>query len=207
MKIAMMNSDYRKFIEKYQRNLPFKDESLRLEAKRQGVSVISNEVGEFLAFYLKNKIVEEVVEIGSGYGYSTKLLHLLLPKANIVSLERHIPRYEVAKDFLSHPNIEFVLGDGQDYLAKRKKKIDLLFLDGSKPHYVYFLQEALAHMNKGSLLIADNIFARGLSYDSKCDRRHRTLQRRMHAFLELVFEEFHATILPIDDGLLIGEKK
>lgn len=200
-------SDRRAFIQKYQKNLPFKDEDLRQRADKVGVSVLSDEIGEFLAFYLKNKSIKEVVEIGSGYAYSTKLLHILLPQANIVSLERHAPRYEIAKKLLDHPRVNFILGDGQTYLRQRKRGIDLLFLDGSKPHYCFFLQEALPLMKKGSILIADNIFGRGLSYDKKSEKRHGTLQRRMEAFLDLAFEEFDATLLAVDDGLLIGEKK
>lgn len=200
-------SDRQAFIKKYQRNLPFKDEELRQRASEVGVSVLSDEIGEFLAFYLKNKSIKEVVEIGSGFAYSTKLLHILLPEANIVSLERHKPRYEIAKKLLNHPKVHFILGDGQSYLNKREKGIDLLFLDGSKPHYCFFLEEALPLMEKGSLIIADNIFGRGLSYDKNSEKRHGTLQRRMGVFLELAFKEFDATLLDLDDGLLIGERK
>lgn len=195
------------FIEKYQKNLPFRDEALRQAAAERGVSVLSDDVGEFISFYVSRRSIKEVVEIGSGYGYSTQLLHILLPEANIVSLERYAPRYEIARKNLVHPRVTFIHGDGERYLQDRKEKIDLLFLDGSKPHYVSFLKEALPLLNPSSLLIADNIFARGLSYDEKSERRHRTLQRRMKAFLELAFEEFHAILLPLDDGVLIGEKK
>ena len=200
-------SDRQAFIQKYQKNLAYKDEELRKRAEARGVSVLSDEIGEFLGFYLKNKTNKEVVEIGSGYAYSTKLLHILLPEANIVSLERHAPRYEIAKTLLNHPKVEFILGDGQSYLNQREKAIDLLFLDGSKPHYCFFLQEALPLMKKGSFLIADNIFGRGFSYNKESEKRHGTLQRRMATFLDLAFKEFNATLLPLDDGLLIGEKK
>lgn len=196
----------RKFLEKYQRNLVFKDEDLRKTSQETGVSVISDEIGEFISFYLKDKDIKEVVEIGSGYGYSTKFLHILLPQARIHSLERYEPRYDRAREFLIHDQVEFFLMSGQDYLDKRKDKIDLLFLDGSKPHYIHFLEAALPLMDQGAILLADNIFARGLSYDEDIHRRHKTLQRRMAEFLDLAFKEFHATLLPIDDGLLIGEK-
>ncbi len=202
----METSEKKAFLENYQTNLVFKDEGLRASALEEGVNVISNEIGEFISFYLKNKSIGEVVEIGSGFGYSTKFLHILLPQANIISIERYLPRYERAKSFLVSPKVSFFNMEAQDYLDKREESIDLLFLDGSKPHYVHFLERALLLMPRGSILIADNILARGLSYDLENKRRHRTLQKRMKEFLDLVFREFHATIIDIDDGLLIGEK-
>lgn len=195
------------FLQQYRKNLLFSNEELRQEAASIGVSVLSDEVGEFISFYLRGKEINEIVEIGSGVAYSTTLLHLLFPKANLVSLERYEPRYEMAKKNLVSEQVSFLLEDGEDYLRRRKKAIDLLFLDGSKPHYIHFLELALPMMEKGALLIADNIFGRGLSYEKNIDRRHKTLQKRMSAFLELVFEEFHATLLPLDDGLLIAERK
>lgn len=195
------------FLGQYRKNLPFSDEHLRQEASEIGVSVLSDEIGEFLSFYLHDKLIQEIVEIGSGVAYSTRLLHLLFPKANLVSLERYAPRHALAKEGLQSPQIEFILGDGEEYLKKRKKSIDLLFLDGSKPHYISFLQEALHLLPKGSILVADNIFGRGLSYEENVHRRHKTLQKRMKAFLDLAFKEFHATLLPLDDGLLIAERK
>lgn len=202
----MEKNNRKDFLEAYQLNLAFKDEALRQGAADEGVQVISNEVGEFISFYIKNKGIKEVVEIGSGFGYSTKLLHILLPEARIVSLERYYPRFEKARDSLKDSRVKFINMDALDYLKERKESIDLLFLDGSKPHYIHFLESALPLMSSGSLIIADNILARGLSYDRESTRRHRTLQRRMKEFLDLCFREFHGTILPIDDGLLIGEK-
>lgn len=200
-----MNSR-KNFLEDYQRNLVFKDEALREASQATGVSVISNEIGEFISFYLNNKDIYEVVEIGSGYGYSTKFLHILLPEARIHSVERYFPRYERAREYLVSERVEFFNMSGEYYLAKRKEKIDLLFLDGSKPHYVHFLEAALPLMDRGAILLADNIFGRGLSYEEEVDKRHRTMQRRIREFLDLAFEEFHASLLPIDDGLFIGEK-
>ena len=195
------------FLKQFRKNLIYTDEKLRQEAADLGVSVLSDEIGEFLSFYLKGKEMHEIVEIGSGVGYSTTLLHLLFPKAHLVSVERYEPRHLLAKKNLKAETVSFLHESGEDYLRSREVPIDLLFLDGSKPHYISFLELALPLLKEGSILIADNIFGRGLSYEEDIPRRHKTLQKRMKAFLELVFEEFHASLLPMDDGLLIAERK
>lgn len=194
------------FLEEYLQ--PFTKEHRRLKerAYELGVLVIEDEVAEFLSVYLKDKPIRTLVEIGTGLGYSSKLFRSILPQATIHSVDRSKDRLALAKENLKDDCIELHESDGIEFLENFNEPIDLLFLDGAKSQYEHMVRACLDNITKDGIIITDNIFVRGKAYE-EVEKRHRTVQRRMQAYLAWMFKAFDSHLIDIGDGLLVSRKK
>ncbi|WP_459128812.1 O-methyltransferase [Guggenheimella bovis] len=179
--------------------------SMQHAANELGVSALEADVAEFLLFFLKGLKKKHVVEVGTGVGYSAMLFRKIFPQASIVTIDRVEKRQDKAKEFLAE-NIRFILSEGTACLTEFTEPIDLLFLDGAKAQYLSMLKAAEKNFTEDILIIADNIFARGKSYEV-VNHRFRTLQNRMKSFLDYVDTNYEMVILNIGDGLLLARKR
>ncbi len=204
-----MLSSKEKFIDIYRKNTPFVDREYIKFSKELGVISIEDDVIELISYIAKINNFKNVLEVGSGIGYSTKILSKVMPEASIISLEKNEERAEYAKRYTSDcKNVEIINDDAITYLKNSKKQIDFLFLDGAKSKYLEVLDLATPLMIKGSVIIADNIFIRGKMYSEDLNRRNRTMVKKLKLFLESIFsEEFDSILIPISDGVIYAKKK
>lgn len=201
-------SDKDLFLDKYRVNISFNDDEYINFSKSKSVIVLEDEIAEIILFILKTNKINSLVEIGSGTGYSAKLFSTVIDSKNIVSVESDYERYKLAKEYNKDNDIEFKNLEGSEYLKNRKEKIDLLFLDASKSHYLEFLNSAEHLIKTNTIILADNIFARGITYDRNIKKRHRTIQNKMKLFLNEIFsEKYNTVLLDIGDGLVYAKRK
>ena len=53
-------------------------------------------------------------------------------------------------------------GDAKEIVPALTGKYDLIFLDGPKAHYIHMLNDCIRLLNKGGLLVADNVLYKGM---------------------------------------------
>ncbi len=172
------------------------------------IPIIEDEVIDFLTFYLRHLDVKYILEIGTGYGFSAAIFRKSFPDASITTVERREKNFLIAKKLLKEMDITVVNMDASDYIELRKEKIDLLFLDGAKSHYKELFDKARTLLSSGSIVISDNIYARGITFGDHVDKRNRTIKRNMNRFIDEIFkEDYESYIIPIGDGLAITRIK
>lgn len=191
------------FLDKFKTDFCIEIKKIKEISLKDNIPIIEDDIAEFLSFYLKNKYFENILEIGTGYGYSISIIEKYVKYENIVSLEKDINRYNIAKKNLRNVNVLNL--NALDYLDDRKEKINLFILDGAKSHYLEILKKAEKLFANDIYIIADNVFSRGLTYE-EVKKRNRTIKRNMNEFLEYIKNNYDMTIIDIGDGLLIARK-
>ena len=115
---------------------------------------------ETLTLKTKAKII---LEIGTSAGYST--LHLAngakRNKGKVITLENFSPKINLAKKFIEQSgldNIFIIKGDAVHTLKNwGGETFDLVFLDADKENYSQYLRLLTPILNKGAIIVADNI--------------------------------------------------
>jgi predicted O-methyltransferase YrrM len=88
--------------------------------------------------------------------------------------------------------------------ARHYEGIEILFIDIDKKDYLHAAESLLGNLAPHGMVIADNALWYGRVLDKDPDEDTRGIM----AFNEFMAsrEDFHTTILPLRDGLLLGQK-
>ena len=143
-----------------------------LESLKNNVFPISYSVARLLYMiaYLVSIRQKDVcvVEVGTGYGFSTLWLAKGLADANsngiVYSFDVRSDRIEVAERYVRRAGLDkYVRFFKCNFLECLKdiqvEHIDLAFIDGRKDEYVAYLRALLPYLRKGSILIAHNVIS------------------------------------------------
>lgn len=105
---------------------------------------------------------KNILEIGTGIGYSAYIMHLANPEARIITIEQEKDRCDLAQKYLrEYSNIEVVESRAEDILEKfGDEKFDLVFYDGYAPR-LFFLKQFERLLTKGGVLISANSQKKG----------------------------------------------
>ncbi len=177
--------------------------------------IIRENTAAILTTLISLKKPSKILEAGTSIGYSSLVFAFQLKKLGvdfkIDTVEIDESKAEIAKNNFKRAgfsNIRPVVGDSVEVFRCLEGKYDMIFLDSSKSHYVEMLPECKRLLNKGGLLVADDIVFYGKSYDKPEDapHKHRTIVSNLRDFVENIKndDEFTAFVDPIDDGILIA---
>ncbi|NJL31780.1 MAG: methyltransferase [Phycisphaerales bacterium] len=151
----------------------------------------------------------KVVEIGTLYGYSSYYLSQACDK--LYALEIDPKSYEIAKQFhadMGVNNVEIILGDAKKTLIDLQKQgpFDAVFIDADKQGYLDYLEWAIKNLRKGGLVIADNMFLSGATYDTTDPGYGKNSAVILRQFQQRISDKniFSSTIFPSHDGLAVG---
>ena len=168
--------------------------------------------GRFLSFISKLQQPKLIVEIGTYTGYSALCLaEGLAEDGKLISIDANEETSAFAKSFIQQTEfvnkIELVLGDAKDFIPTFKDSIDLVFIDADKKNYLNYYHLVIDKLNKGGLIIADNVLWSGKITMPESDMDKETLS--LHKFNQFVQQDKRVEniLLPIRDGLMIVRKK
>ncbi len=168
--------------------------------------------GRFLSFISKLQQPKLVVEIGTYTGYSALCLaEGLAENGKLISIDVNEETSAFAKSFISKTEyankIDLVLADAKDYIPTIKESIDLVFIDADKKNYLNYYHLVIDKLNKGGLIIADNVLWSGKITMSESAMDKETLT--LHQFNQFVQQDSRVEnmLLPIRDGLMVVRKK
>ncbi|ABO49974.1 O-methyltransferase, family 3 [Desulforamulus reducens MI-1] len=186
------------------------------EAKDKIIPIVEPEIGHLLYWLAFTKGSQKVLEIGTAIGYSTLwLAKAVLPRGGrITTMEINEPRADAARKFFKkagvEQQIELVFGDARELLYTQNGTYDFIFLDAAKGKYIEFLDKCIELLEPGGLLVAEDVFMRGMVISGEIDkRRNKTAVSRLKAYLKLVMEHnlLETVVLPVGDGVAISTKK
>ena len=195
-------------------------QELEREALTEGVPVIRTQTQSLLKFFLELKNPRDILEIGTGTGFSASFMATYAPMARITTIEKDSERCRKAEKTLAAwsaanndarmPGGRFRLleADALDVVPALDGKFDFVFLDAAKGQYIHLLPHLKRCMKPGALLISDNIFKEGEILASRfaVRRRDRTIHARMRAFLQALTQDdqFRTILLQEGDGTAVS---
>ncbi|SDZ92991.1 Predicted O-methyltransferase YrrM [Flavobacterium gillisiae] len=107
-----------------------------------------------------------ILEIGTYTGYSALCLcegmqengtlHTIDIKEELIDFQRkHFDKSPWGKQIVQH------LGEAVDIIPKLEVKFDLVFIDADKENYINYFNIILPKMNKGGIILSDNVLWSG----------------------------------------------
>ena len=153
--------------------------SLKLNPVQQEIIDYNNTLGDvkrmqvatsqchFLHLIIKTSNIKNVLEIGTFTGLSALSIALALPDdGKLIALDKNEETHKVALDFFKKANlndkIQTMIKPALDSLDELKNsKFDMVFIDADKMNYKEYYERSLKLLDKGGLIIVDNVLWHG----------------------------------------------
>ena len=195
-----------------------KEEKLLSEIRRETEIKCLNPImlssvfqGNLLSIISKIKNPRKILEIGTYSGYSTLCLaDGLRDDGQIHTIDKneellHIQNKYFDKSIHQKKIIQHT-GNALNIIPNLNLKFDIVFIDADKENYSEYLKMILPNMNKGAVLITDNILWHGkvVNLDKEIDYK----TRKIVEFNKKLANEssLKSIIIPIRDGISIAVK-
>jgi predicted O-methyltransferase YrrM len=161
-------------LEKYINNF-----SLKLNPIQQEIIDYNNTLGDikrmqvatsqchFLHLIIKTSNIKNVLEIGTFTGLSALSIALALPDdGKLIALDKDKETNKIAVNFFKKANlnnkIQTIVKPALDSLDELKNsKFDMVFIDADKMNYKEYYERSLKLLDKGGLIIVDNVLWHG----------------------------------------------
>ena len=186
------------------------DEALRAARARSeeaDLSGVGQEVGALLRFLARTTRARNVVEVGSGGGYSGLwLLGGMDPRGHLTTIDVDRDHQALAQRAFSEARVSdrvrAILGPALSVLPKlADATYDIVFLDAVRGEYPDYLDHARRLLRPGGLLVAASVLGGGRVADPAATDEDT---EGLRAFLAAVHDDaaLHAQIFASGDGLL-----
>ena len=206
-------------IEKYINNFSFKLNSVQKEIidynntlgneKRMQVAISQC---HFLHLIIKISNIKNVLEIGTFTGLSALSIALALPDdGKLTALDKDKETNKIAVSFFKKANqdkkIQTIVKPALDSLDELKKqKYDMVFIDADKLNYKEYYEKSFKMINKGGLIIIDNVLWYGEVLD-KNNNDKITMNIKDFNIHVSNDKRVEKIIIPLGDGMTICRKK
>ena len=136
----------------------------------------------------------------------------------ITTIENWEPRIPVARENFRRAGrerqITLLEGDAGEILPQllsEGKQYDWIFMDAAKGQYGSFFKETIGLLDKGGILLCDNVLQDGDVLESRfaVTRRNRTIHSRMRQYLYDLKHDMRleTALLNIGDGMSLSIRK
>lgn len=174
--------------------------------RAQGFPIIGAQVGRLLHLLARAINAKQVLELGSGFGYSAMWFALAVGAGGqVIMTEGSAANVERARDYFSRAalldRVEMNVGDALESAARYAGPFDIVFCDIDKQAYPQALALARAKLRVGGLLIFDNMLWHGRIL-TETDAQTRAVLETTRALLDAA--DFVTTIVPVHDGQSIS---
>ncbi len=199
-------------------NGSFLDE-LESTCKKGRIPVIRPSMQSLLKVLIAGKAPGSILEVGTAIGFSAILMASCSPAdCKITTVEKYEKRLPLARENIKKSGYEdkiiLIEGDAADVLkdlSGRGLGYDMIFMDAAKGQYLNFFEDSMKLLNKGGMLISDNVLQEGDIIQSRfaVTRRNRTIHSRMREYLYTLTHDdrLTTTLLPVGDGVTISVKE
>jgi len=194
--------------------------SLKLNPVQQEIIDYNNTLGDvkrmqvatsqchFLHLIIKTSNVKNVLEIGTFTGLSTLSIALALPDdGKLVALDKDERTNKLALDFFKKANqdnkIQTIVKPALDSLEELKNsKFDMVFIDADKMNYKEYYERSLTLMDKGGLIIVDNVLWHGEVVDEDNLDKYTINIRDFNTYVAND-KRVEQIIVPLGDGMTV----
>ncbi|HRG17934.1 MAG TPA: O-methyltransferase [Flavobacterium lutivivi] len=168
--------------------------------------------GRVLSMLSKIIAPKNILEVGTYTGYATLCLaEGLSENGTIDTVDNNEELFDFQKKYFEQSawknQIVQHLGNALEIIPALNKKYDLVFIDADKENYINYFQMIVPMMNKGGIILSDNVLWSGkiLGEVKANDKSTKTLLE----YNKLVNEDerVETVLLPIRDGLTVTRVK
>lgn len=187
---------------------------LEQHGRKDGVGVVSRETGRLLSTLVAGMQASRILEVGTGYGYSTLWMAFAQPRmGKIWTVEPDTQRTDVALSYFKRAGeddyIEIFNTPALELLENfPHRNLDIVFIDANVGEYRTYLDLVVPMLKLSGLVVVDDCLLGGRvasAVDDEGDPDVRTMREFDRYFLERT--DLDATILPLGDGTGIGARK
>ncbi len=168
--------------------------------------------GRVLSMLSKIISPKNILEVGTYTGYATLCLaEGLTENGTIDTIDNNEELFDFQKKYFEQSvwknQIVQHLGNALEIIPSLNKKYELVFIDADKENYINYFQMIVPMMNKGGIILSDNVLWSGkiLGEVKANDKSTKTLLE----YNKLVNEDerVETVLLPIRDGLTVTRVK
>ncbi|MDA9234172.1 class I SAM-dependent methyltransferase [Candidatus Pelagibacter sp.] len=162
----------------------------------------------FLHLIIKTSNIKNVLEIGTFTGLSALSIALALPDdGKLTALDKDEETNKIAVSFFKKAKqdnkIQTIVKPALDSLEKLKNnKFDMVFIDADKMNYREYYERSLKLMNKGGLLIIDNVLWHGEVADESNFNKFTVNIREFNDYVSND-NRVEQIIVPLGDGMTV----
>ena len=194
--------------------------SLKLNPVQQEIIDYNNTLGSekrmqvatsqchFLHLIIKTSNIKNVLEIGTFTGLSALSIALALPDdGKLIALDKNEETSKVAKDFFKKAylddKIQTMIKPALDSLDELKNsKFDMVFIDADKMNYKKYYERSLNLLDKGGLIIVDNVLWHGEVADEDNFDKYTINIREFNSYVAND-KRVEQIIVPLGDGMTV----
>ncbi|HSD13446.1 MAG TPA: O-methyltransferase [Flavobacterium sp.] len=165
--------------------------------------------GRFLSMISKLIRPTNILEIGTYTGYAALCMAEGLPEnGTLDTIDNNEELYDFQRKYFDQSQwgnqIQQHLGDALKIIPTLNKKFDLVFIDADKENYINYFNVIVPMMNKGGLILSDNVLWSGkvLEEVKANDKSTKVLLE----YNEILKKDprVETVLLPIRDGLTMS---
>jgi predicted O-methyltransferase YrrM len=153
-----------------------------------------------------------ILEIGTYTGYSALCLaEGLTEKGVIHTIDKNEELSNIQQKYFNKSvykdQIKQYTGNALEIISTIKEKFDLVFIDADKSNYVNYFHLIIEKMNKGGVILSDNVLWSGKVVEELDPKDQDTNVLLAYNQLLNTDDRLETVILPIRDGLTISRVK
>jgi len=170
---------------------------LEQHGRKDGIPIVSREAGRFLSVMVHMMQANRILEIGTGYGYSTLwMARAQPPMGKIWTIDPDSERTGVALSYFRRAGEDdYITIYNQPALELlenfQQRNLDIVFIDAERHLYRAYLDLVFPMLKLSGIIVVDDCLAGGLEEFNEYFLSHPALD---------------ATILPIGNGTGIGAR-
>ncbi len=129
----------------------------------QRIRAMDPDAAKLLSILAVSNKARNIVEVGSGVGYSTLWLAYAasLTGGKVLACELDPAKADLLRANIEQAGmsawVEILVGDARDLLRQRDEPVDFLFLDAKKDLYETYFDVVYKRMGMGAMIVADNV--------------------------------------------------
>jgi caffeoyl-CoA O-methyltransferase len=194
--------------------------SLKLDPVQQEIIDYNNTLGDvkrmqvapsqchFLHLIIKISNIKNVLELGTFTGLSALSIALALPEdGKLIALDTNEETNKVALSFFKKANqdhkIQTIIKPALETLDDlNQNKFDMVFIDADKMNYKEYYERSLMLVDKGGLIIIDNVLWHGEVADETNVDKFTLNIREFNTYIEQD-KRVEQIIVPLGDGMTV----
>jgi predicted O-methyltransferase YrrM len=162
---------------------------------------------------LLSKIIrpKNILEVGTFTGFATLCLAEGLPEAGIIhTIDKNDEFVAIQNKYFQksgfREKIKQYLGNAREIIPQMTQKFDLVFIDADKRYYPEYFEMILPKMNKGGIILADNVLWYGKVADADAKDAETNALKKYNKILAKD-PRVEVLILPVRDGISMARVK
>ena len=184
-------------------------DGLLKKAYIEKIPVVDKNTGRFLELICILANPRNILEIGCGIGFSSYFMIKNLKDGKYTGIDLNAERAKRAEEFIRRnfpeKKCRFITGNALKIIPELGSKYDMVFIDGAKFEYPFYIKIVKSKLRNGALIIADNIFYKNKIFNKKVGSHDLNSVNGIREYIDYVTNDryFESNFFDVGDGLSV----